>query len=210
MKKEIGEIKFPIWLLGDSNPKNWENILKVPFDSRHPIIHNIWTPIIDIIQEQIFIKCKNRINTKSIYIRNAIEDARFKPKSNILNWSREVTHKVNTLSESIIKYNPIFIFSFGSFSFEFAKRALFENSNKRYIYWGAKNLGAEFRRRINNFDSNTTNLIPLLHRSIAGGKFVQSHEYFCDRSGVNYFEIVGKSIADCIVANKNKFNVFID
>ncbi len=50
MGKESGDKKSPIWLLGDSNHEGWEYYLETPFDRRHPAIHNIWTPVIDIIQ----------------------------------------------------------------------------------------------------------------------------------------------------------------
>ena len=80
MDREIGDKSFPIWLLGDSNPKNWESKLNSPFDARHPARHNIWTPIVDEIQEHLFIQRRSRLKTSTVYIRNAIENANNKPK----------------------------------------------------------------------------------------------------------------------------------
>lgn len=76
MDRETGDPHFPIWLLGDSNPRNWENHLKTPLDPRHPARHNIWTPILDEIQDRLFRRLRMRLDTSKMYIRNAIEDVR--------------------------------------------------------------------------------------------------------------------------------------
>ena len=43
MKRKTGEEKIPIWLIGDSEPDNWENYLDTPFDPRKtnviPLLH---------------------------------------------------------------------------------------------------------------------------------------------------------------------------
>ena len=104
MKKEVGSKSFPIWLLGDSNPEQWQNKLDEPLDSRHPIRHNIWTSVLNVIQDRIF---------------------------------RE-------------------------------------------------------------------------HRSIAGGKFIQSHNYFCGKNGGNYFEFVGNHISDLLIRYCDQLPVWID
>lgn len=36
MKPQVGDPDFPIWLLGDSNPKGWQSVLETPLDPRHP------------------------------------------------------------------------------------------------------------------------------------------------------------------------------
>jgi hypothetical protein len=46
MKPLVGDPDFPIWLLGDSNPKGWQSVLETPLDPRHPARHNIWTPVL--------------------------------------------------------------------------------------------------------------------------------------------------------------------
>jgi hypothetical protein len=35
MNIEVGNKEFPVWLLGDSNPKNWQDVLITPLDPRH-------------------------------------------------------------------------------------------------------------------------------------------------------------------------------
>lgn len=74
MKKEVGSRNSDIWLLGDSNPKNWQKVLKTPLDPRHPARHNIWTPVLEVIQDRVFRTCRCRVDTSQIYVRNAVED----------------------------------------------------------------------------------------------------------------------------------------
>jgi hypothetical protein len=76
---------------------------------------------------------------------------------------------------------------FGTFAFEFARRALGEQDKCNYGYWGTRRLGGKFRRRLGKFSPDRTNGLPLLHRSISGDKFIKSHECFCSQPGANYF-----------------------
>ena len=55
MKKETGNPRFPIWLLADSEPDGWRDRLDDPLDKRHPIRHNIWTSVLDVIQADVFL-----------------------------------------------------------------------------------------------------------------------------------------------------------
>jgi len=80
MKRESGTRKSEIWLLGDSNPKDWEKYLDTPFDRRHPTIHNIWTPVIDVIQDNVFRAIKKRVNMENIFTRNAIGNSDRRPE----------------------------------------------------------------------------------------------------------------------------------
>jgi hypothetical protein len=214
MEREVGNQKFKIWLLGDSEPKNWQAILNTPFDPRHPIRHNIWTPIIDLIQDELFRNCQKRIDTNEIFIRNAVDDPCKKPNDNLENWdNNDDLKKEITEYKNIVEQNkPIIIFSFGSFSYEFARRCLNELQEKNYKYWNTEKLGEEFRERVSSFDINKTNIIPLLHRSIAGGKFIESHNYFCNenKKDANYFEYTSNEIAKLIEKNICKFSdIFI-
>ena len=76
-------------------------------------------------------------------------------------------------------------------------------------YWDTYHLGDEFRTRINSFNIDNTNLFPLLHRSIAGGKFLQSHDYFCRSDGANYFDYIGKEIASITIKNKDNLKIWL-
>jgi hypothetical protein len=102
------------------------------------------------------------------------------------------------------------LFSFGAFAFEFARRALGEEPKQSHSYWGARDLGHEFRQRADQFDLSVTNLLPLLHVSIARGRFIQSHEYFCNQKSGNYFEFAGSRIAQKLIEHRNKLGVWIE
>lgn len=208
MKKEIGEKSFPIWILGDSNPKNWESTLQHPFDSRHPIRHNIITSVFDIIQENVYLSNKLRVDTRRIYIRNAIENSELKPESRTLKWSSEINKEILLYRTTIHHYNPKILFTFGVFSFEFARRSIEGAEEKYYGFWNTNKLGEEFFKRIFEFNLRRINIIPLLHRSIAGGKFLKSHELFCGQSNSNYFEVTGNDIGSLILKNKNSLNIW--
>lgn len=208
MRKEVGSKISEIWLLGDSNPKNWQDVLETPFDPRHPAVHSIWTPVLDMMQDRVFRVCRRRIDASSIYKRNAIEDPTDKPMSKSVGWKASVEAEVQAFRETLFEHCPRMLFSFGAFSFEFARRALREPM-QRYDHWGTERLGQEFRRRIAAFDMNTVNLLPLLHVSIARGRFIQGHKYFCEQEGANYFEFVGNEIAEILIAHQDELQVWI-
>lgn len=59
-----------------------------------------------------------------------------------------------------------------------------------FFIWNTKNLSKLF---CDNISKNQ--LIPLLHRSIAGGNFISSHEHFCKgKCDNNYFKFVANSL----------------
>lgn len=209
MIKEVGSKNFPVWLIGDSNPRNWSSDLATPLDPRHPAIHNIWTPIIDTIQDRIYRAIQLRIDTSRLYIRNAIENPNTKPKNTQVEWALDIRPKMDELKTIIQQHNPIFVFSFGAFAYEFIRRTLGEKPEHAHKYWGAKSLGNTFRKHADQFDVNQTNVFPLLHVTIARGKFIQSHNYFCNREGANYFEYVGKHLADIITKYKDNLKIWV-
>jgi hypothetical protein len=210
MKREAGNPGFPIWLLGDSNPVHWPNVLEVPLDSRHPVRHNIWTSVLDVIQDTVFREARARIDTSTLYIRNAVDDPAKKPPSTAATWGDPAQREVEEFRRLVHHHRPRFVMCFGAFSFEFARRAMEDSPPHPYGHWGARKLGEAFRQRIERFEINQTNLIALLHRSISGGKFVQSHDYFCDQAGANYFEQVGHSLARIFLDHRAELPVWIE
>ncbi len=209
MEKEVGSKNFDIWLLGDLNPKQWEDILDYPLDPRHPIRHNIWTSIIDVIQDRVYRKIGKRVDSSLIYIRNAVENPDIRPRGNHIDWHADVAIEVDDFQDLLEVYAPKFLFSFGAFSFEFARRSLEQEPARSFSDWSAKRLGEEFRYRVNDFSLSKTNLLPLLHRVVSGGKFVESQDYFCDQPGANYFDFVGIAIANIMLDNENKLPIWI-
>ena len=209
MQRETGDPNFPIWLIGDSNPVHWETTLLTPFDPRHPVIHNIWTSIIDVIQDRVYREARLRINTSSIYIRNAVDDPRKKPKSSDLQWQGAVEEEINDLGKLVKKYHPKNLFSFGAFAYEFTRRSLGAKELNKFGSWGAEKLGLEFNRQIIRFDPTLTNNLPLLHRSISGGKYIESHDYFTGKGGVNYFSFVGNQLAEKFLLYREQLHIWI-
>ncbi len=208
MEREVGNKQFPIWLLGDSNPKNWQDVLITPLDPRHPARHSIWTPVIEIIQDKVYRKCKARVDTSALYIRNAIANPADKPLRNAAVWSPAVQHEIVILSELIEQFHPTILLTFGSFSFEFARRAQ-GKSPKAFGQWTTDNLSQEFKHRIDMFTSESTNVIPLLHTSISRGRFIESHNYFSGSKGGNYFVFAGTAIADKLLEYQDQLQIWV-
>ena len=191
IKRETGERAYPIWLL--VNPK-------------HPAVrHNIWTPVLAEIQDKVYRETHTRIDTSNIYIRNVVSDSRIVP--NTLNWwGAEVAKEIELFREIVLEHQPKILISFGAFPFEFLRRVYEIKPEKGPKYWGTSNLGDEFGRSIENFDINKTNRIPLLRRVISSGKFIEDHNYF----GRKLLSLCWKKIAEKIIENKNKLNIWIE
>jgi hypothetical protein len=99
MTREIGDPVCPLWLLGDSNPTEWEDLLESRLDPRHPARHNIVTPIFDGVQDHLYRAGQRRIETRKLYIRNAIADARSKPDAAEEVWDAELCEQVAELGK---------------------------------------------------------------------------------------------------------------
>ena len=194
MKRESGERSFPIWVL---------------FSPKHPINHDNWTPVLDEIQDKVYREMNNRIETTNIYFRNTVSDSRIIP--NTLNWwGPEVAREIETFREIVLEYKPKFVFSIGAFTFEFLRRVYDIKPEKGPKAWSTSALGEEFERSIENFDIYSTNIIPLLHRVGASANFIDTHNYFCRKDGENYYRYVGAKLAEKIIENKDRLNIWIN
>lgn len=199
MKAYAGDPRFPVWLVADSEPKNWQQLLLTPLDPRHPARHNIWTSVLEYMQEALYKQKKLRFNAESLYIRNAVTNPDEKPEGVRLNWSQELRDKIDSLRADLVHSSPKVILTFGAFAFEFVRRAYTEEPIYPYSHWGTANLGNEFRKRVALYDVSKTNVLPLLHVSISRGRFLESHRYFVGEEAKeppNYFEYVGGKLAD--------------
>lgn len=183
-KNETGEKSFPIWLL---------------FNPKHPSArHNIWTPILDNIQDKVYRTIETRIDTTNLYICNAIDDCGKVP--NTLNWwAAEVAKEIELFRESLLKYKPKILISFGAFPFEFVRRVFKLKPEKGPKYWSNTNLKQEFDRAIENFDINYTNRIPLLRQMSSSNGIEMS----------NYFHMIGTNVAEKIIEHKNELDIWI-
>jgi len=193
MKRESGERSYPIWIL---------------FNPKHPISHENWTPILSEIQDKVYRKINTRIETANIYFRNVVNDCRFVP--NTLNWwAPEVTKEIELFKEIALVYRPTIIISLGAFAFEFLRRVYEIKPEKGPKAWSTTNLGIEFERSIEGFDINKTNIIPLLHRVEAGANFIVNDHLFNGKDSENYYRHVGANLADKIIENKDRLDIWI-
>ena len=209
MQREVGDRSFPIWLIGDSNPEEWECDLEAPFDPRHSARHNIWTAVIDVVQDRVFRAHRARIDTSRLYIRNAIAKAKDKPRGKDVIWPEDVTAEVAKLRDLVGECKPVFLFSFGAFSAEFVRRAMTQGPPRRYGHWGARNAGDAFRAQIAGFRPDAVNWLPLLHISISAGRFLSSHNQFCGRDGANYFDCVGNDLARVMIEHADVLPIWM-
>jgi hypothetical protein len=210
MQVEVGNRDLRLWLIGDSNPAQWETRLLTPLDPRHPTRHNIWTPVLDEMQDGIYRASRQRIDTSGIYVRNALAEAGRKPAPTETQWSAFVEDAVDVLRKLIETHRPMVLFCFGAFAFEFVRRTLGEKPLHNYSYWSAKKLGTEFRKRITEFEPGTANAVPMLHAVIARGRFIEAHEQFCEAKGANYFEVVGAALGGTMLRFGKQLPIWID
>ena len=117
-------------------------------------------------------------------------------------WKRQLS------SASFGDHAPAFVFTFGAFAFEFARRSLERGPGRRFSYWTTLNLAAEFRQKVEEFDPGAVNVFPLLHVSIARGHFLKSHENFTRESNGNYFDFVGREIGILLLRHKDALNIW--
>ena len=194
MERESGERAYPIWLL--VNPK-------------HPAVrHNIWSPVLNEIQDRVYREIHTRIDTTNIFIRNAVNDCRIVP--NTLNWwGAEVANEIELFRGIVLEHKPKILISFGAFPFEFVRRVYEIKPEKGPKYWGTSNLGDEFGRSIENFDINKTNRIPLLRRVITNDNYIEAHNCFGRKDGKNYYYEVATKIAEKIIENKDSLDIWI-
>jgi hypothetical protein len=213
MKKEIGNPQFPVWLLGDSEPTRWRDRLDHPLDRRHPIRHNIWTSVLDVIQAEVFLALGKRVDADRMFVRNAVQNADTKPSEPFnpsLPWHSDAEASLVEYQGLVRHHRPRIVVSFGYFAFAFALRASGEGYGELSASRSQSGLlGCEFRKRVNNFDLGRTNVLPLLHRSIAGGRFLSGHDEFNGNKGANYFEEAGKAIAGILSQHHGGFDCWV-
>jgi hypothetical protein len=205
MQKFTGDPKFSIWLIGDSPPETWVNKLDTPLDPRHPARHNIWTSVADVMQDRLYRQRRLRLDTSRLYIRNAMSQplSTFITEEQVHQWQEE-------LKEMFDKYNPSIVLTFGVSAFMMALFASGESAEK--FFTTTKLLGEQFRSRIEKYDGSKVNIIPLLHTSIARGKFLEGHRDFVGTYGSkspNYFDYVGTKLADLLLAKLSDKPIWI-
>ena len=208
MDRDFGCKTSPIWLIGDSSPPNWRAKLRYPLDSKHPVRHNIWTPVIDGIQSHVYQESRLRVATSKIYVRNAVENAEDKPLANAKEWPT-LLQQVENLRGLLGEHKPVLVFTFGAFACEFTSRSLNKRPQRAYRDWSTKELGREFLTSMEEFNPSFINMIPLLHVSIAR-KFLESHRYFTGDADGNYFDYVAEGISAALIEHKDELDIWVN
>src|SRR5262249_38333067 len=149
--------------------------------------------------ESLYVTRGERLSECSLYIRNAIRRSEDKPNATASDWTRfeAAMRAVQDLSDALQCDRPLLVVSFGAFSFEVCRRAFSEvlgeaAATRSERYWTVARLGEEFRQRRAAAVEPPT-LAPLLHVSIARGRFLTAHAHYCGDRGLetpNYFSYV--------------------
>lgn len=201
-----GSPEFPIWLIGDSPPKNWHEDLDVPLDPRHPARHNIWTPVLDQIQQTVF-RDGLRLDVRQLYVRNAVDSTELiPPKRAEWNWAA-LAPSIQTLGNDLKQHRPQLVLSFGAFACEMVCRARRAGLavpcvERKIDTWTTKELGVAFRQGVSQYDPAGINHLPLLHVSIARRHFLSAHAHFrsdSDKKKPNYFDYVGSELGELLL-----------
>jgi hypothetical protein len=147
------------------------------------------------MQDRLYRIKKLRLDTSKLYIRNAFSQ---RPKPPITHDTTLVPQRV--LRDLFKRYNPKLVLTFSADAFMVTLWASGETPHKQFKT--TKLLGEEFRSRIGKYDDSKVNVIPLLHASIARGKFPEAHRDFVSTYGTtppNYFNYVGTKLADLLL-----------
>jgi hypothetical protein len=111
-------------------------------------------------QDQLYRRAGKRVETRTLYIRNAMEKAGDKPRSKDVTWPDDINTEAERLRKIISDSQSLrIIFLFGAFAYDFGRRALGQERRK-HGQWGATTLGDAFRRALAEFRPEEKNLIP--------------------------------------------------
>lgn len=188
MKKESGDRSCPIWLL--VNPK-------YPADT-----YDIWALIMYEMQDMVYRKLHARIDSKNIFIKNAVSDIGRVSNTSI---EPEVAKEIVKLRENVLEHQPKLVITFGTITNEFVRRVFDIRPENGPKYWRTSNLVDEFERSIANFDITRTNWIPLIRRVTKSAKNIKDLEDNSD----NYYHDVARKIADRIIEHKDSLKIWI-
>ena len=191
MRDYDGEQDFPIWLVGDSPPKESDQ-LDTPLDWRHPTRHSIWTPIETVIQRLLYDWGKCKLASDDIYVINSINIENYNKPQSLKKWNEkannkddEISLRIGELISMIEDYKirnpekPLTLFTFGNFSYEMIRRTLNIGKPRKHSYWSIKLLGDEFRISVSNFCTNNVSVFPLLHATVARRFYMKAHNDYC-------------------------------
>lgn len=196
MRRHTGNPYASLWLIGDSEPEKQCDQLALPLDARHPTRHNIWTPVLLRSNLNLFRTLGRNIDEREAYVRNAIGNPKWKPSRSAMDWPQNTRRSLYWFRKTLQEYKPLMVITFGGFAFEFVRRACSDEDWKPYGQWTVGGLAEQFRCSQNQFDPAGLNVIPLLHATIARGRYLSAHREYTGRSDSNYFDYVGEVLAE--------------
>jgi hypothetical protein len=162
--------------------------------------------VADYMQDDIFRRTRQRLDTTRVLIRNAVTHRKLKPPAEEAPWPR-LQGYLEELARDIATYQPEIILPFGQFGFEFARRAAGEEEAHPYGHWTTDSLGEEFRMRLASMAQPL--VLPLLHVSGSGRGFLGAHRAFTGQEDGNYFEYVGKALAEIVLERMSGRDVWL-
>lgn len=213
MKKMNGSPSSRIWLLGDSAPEKRGNVAH-PLDARHPTRHSIWTPVLESIQEVAFAVGRAgqplRVRSDAFFAINAVHLPEDRPSAYRLRWDGQA-QELAEFRRLASEHRPALILSFGAFAFEFARRSIESGKPQRIADWTVKLLGTEFSKRAG---CGMTTLVPLLHATVARGKWHHCHEVFAgapagEAAPTNYFQFTGTALGQRLVEHHADEDIWV-
>lgn len=145
------------------------------------------------MQDELFRRTRGRLDTSRVSIRNAVAYRKLKARADDVEWPA-IHAYLQDLANDITTYQPEIIVAFGRFGFEFRRRAAGEEERRPYGYWNTQRLGEEFRIRLASTAQPL--VLPLLHVSVSAGEFLSGQRDFTGQDDGNYFEYVGKALAE--------------
>jgi len=211
---EAEQLSRHIWLVGHSYPTRWLQDLREPLDPRHPVRHNIWTSVLEVIQEVAYTRGSGRrIDTAKLFVCNAAAKQQPGAKPDWDYNGQILPARIALFRNRLQTYQPPIVLTFGADVFDFMSRALATAPNGgcgsfRRAPLSAAGLGAEFRRAANSFNPDQVNVFPLLHRSIAGGHWVSAHKAFTGQDHGDYFLTVGSELGRLLVEHAARLDVW--
>jgi len=184
MRRSCGCPDSAIWMLGDSPPSKHEHWLDEPLDRRFPTRHNIWTSIESVINRELFVHDKSRIDDRRFFVYNAVASSK--------TWENEsaINTELSEFRKQVGDNRPFLFLAFGRRAFEFARRFQGEEPNTSFSSLSVPKIKEQFDARFPAVRQGEKSLLPLLHASIA-----RQPESCYKAYKTNYFEYVGCELA---------------
>jgi hypothetical protein len=200
------QLSRKVWLVGHSYPAEWVDKLNGPLDPRHPTRHNIWTAVLDRLQERVYSDGNRlRLDIEKCFICNAAAKQAKRYDKPDWDWvGKSIPGRIKLFSELLSEHKPSVVVTFGADAYRFAIKAL-GCSDTPPGKLKAAELGEGFRNAIDNWDPKKVNIFPLLHAYVArsgwntaGGAYSWNGE----ENNANYFDIVGGALGDILLAHQ--------